>query len=923
MRSIVVSIYLTLLSSMLLGQQDFVLQRDHAELELSELVEQVESKCDLKFYYQKNWVDSIVFSNIEAGTSVVEILSRGLKKHGLIMYTRGNQIFIYPGQPIISELPELKNNTVTLSAPGPVKRDTKAGNDYISTKEIMNENIIEVGNERNNAGQRKCKISGTILNRKENELLVGATIYIKELEYGAVSDASGRFELYLLPGEYRLSADHMAMKETQYLLKVFSDGELYLELEDKIIELQEITISSDRYDNVSSLQMGYDRISIKAMKEIPIVMGEKDVLQVAQMLPGVQNIGEGSSGFNVRGGSTDQNMFYINNISVYNTAHLFGFFTAFNPDVINDFTLYKNNIPTKYGGRIASVFDISTRQGNKNEFFIHGGISPVTGHFSLEGPVIKEKVSVVASFRSTYSDWLLKRMNDQDLRESSASFYDATLGANAEINENNKLKLFFYQSADKFSLSSRDDYSYSNTGASINWNHSFTPHLSLETSFAHSNYQFQHINKNNISEAYTQNYTIQHNEFRTDFLLLRYENHRIDFGLNSILYNLDRGSILPFGEESTRTPVLLGKENGLENALYISDEIKVLPKLSLLLGLRYSFYSQLGPADLVHYLEDLPKETNNISSTSSYEAGELIKWYSGLEPRLALNYRFNTYNSVKASYNRLNQYIFLLSNTIAIAPTDQWKLVDYHIVPPVADQVSLGYYKDSKDKEVSVSLELYKKWGNNIVDYKNGADFISGLPVEQMVLQGKQNSYGAEFMLKKNSNRLTGWLSYTYARSLIQMNGMHAVERINNGYPYPSNYDRPHSVNLVANLRLKRRFSFSSNLVYSTGRPITLPVGIYYAEGQQLLLYSDRNQYRIPDYFRIDFSVNVEGNLKFRKLGHSYWMLNVYNLTGRENAYSVFYKAENRKIKGYKLSIFARPIVTLSWHLKLGNYSND
>ncbi|MCK4922228.1 MAG: TonB-dependent receptor [Bacteroidales bacterium] len=924
MKSLVICIIICSLSNTLFGQSNSVLKQAYTEIGLVEFVEEIERNSDVTFFYKNEWVDSIVFADIKANMTFKEVLDTELIKYGLNYYSSGNQIFIYPGSVIVSEVPEYeKMQVLGREALGNNNTGSGTDNKFIQTRGELTEQLIVIGNKQNTDYSKKCVVKGRIINQRDNERMIGATIFIKELDIGMITDVFGDFELRVFPGEYGISVNHISMKEMHYVLHVFTDGELLIELEDEIIELQEITISHDRFDNVKSMQMGFNRISIKSMKEIPVVMGEKDVIKVAQMLPGVQNVGEGSSGFNVRGGSADQNMFYINKISVYNTSHLFGFFTAFSPDIINDFTLYKNNIPTKYGGRIASVFEISTRNGNKNNFFAQGGISPITGHFSFEGPIIKEKVSVVASYRSTYSDWLLKRMKDTNIRESEASFHDGTLGINSEINKNNQVKVFFYRSSDEFSLSSINDYSYSNTGASLTWKHNYSPTLSSDISFASSNYQFSNTNKNNISEAYSQAYDIRHNEFRADFLLLQYENHRIEFGTNSILYDLNRGDILPFGEESTRTSIKLGEEQGLENAIYISDEFKLLPKLDIMAGLRYSFYSQLGPKEVIKYFDGMPLAIDNVTGVSTYDRGKIVKWHSGLEPRLGLNYLIKTNSSIKASYNRLQQYIFLLSNTIAVSPNDQWKLTDYHIEPPVSDQLSLGYYQDIKNRGISFSIELYKKWINNVVDYKNGADFISNVPIEQQIIQGKQNSNGVEFMLEKTSRNLTGWLSYTYSRSFLKMNGIHAVERINNGIAYPSNFDRPHSMNFVSNYRVNRRLSFSSNVVYSSGRPVTLPVSIYYSQGQQLLLYSDRNQYRIPDYFRVDLSINLEGNLKFQKFGHSYWMFNVYNLTGRTNAYSVFYKAENGKINGYKLSIFARPIVTLSWHLKLGNYSND
>jgi outer membrane receptor protein involved in Fe transport len=392
--------------------------------------------------------------------------------------------------------------------------------------------------------------------------------------------------------------------------------------------------------------------------------------------------------------------------------------------------------------------------------------------------------------------------------------------------------------------------------------------------------------------------------------------------MNAIWYDLNRGDILPYGSESKRMPVNLGREQGIESGLYVSDEFELLPRLSVLLGLRYSLYGLLAPADINHYEEGLPMDQYSYIETVHQKNG-IVKSYSGLEPRAALNYQLGANSSLKASYSRLQQFIFLLSNTIAIAPNDQWKLTDYHISPTVSDQVSLGFYQDIRDPSLNLSVEIYKKWVNGIVEYKDGADFISSEPIETQVLQGSQNSRGIELMVRNNSDRITGWLSYAYSRSTITIDGEYSEQQINGGNPYPSNFDKPHSLNLVANYKLSRRLSISSNLVYSTGRPVTLPVSTYYAEDRPYLLYSSRNAYRIPNYFRMDLSINLEGNLKSKKFAHSFWMLNVYNLTGRENAYSVYYEVVGDQISGYQLSIFGRPIVTLSWNFKFGNFNSN
>ena len=902
------------------SQENVQIRKSYGSMQLDSLITLLPSDINYRFYYDKMILKGMETPILTSGMPLEEVLEEAFKSNGLNYFIDQSAVYIFKGSDIISEVPKYQTAR-KLQADEERQEQESAG--YMQTKSMSEEKFITVGSEALASNGKACNIRGSIVNRHSGEPMIGATVFIKETNTGTITDVDGNFSLKLVPGNYQVTVNHMAMKEAEYGLKVVSRGDLRIELENELIELQEITVTDKRHSNVQGMMMGFDRISTKAVKEVPVVMGEKDVIKIVQMLPGVQNAGEGTSGFNVRGGTADQNMFYINKISVYNTSHLFGFFTAFSPDVISDFSLYKNNVPSKFGGRIASIFEVSTRPGNNEKFFAQGGVSPITAHVAVEGPLIKQKVSFVTSFRSTYPDWILKRMNDYDIRNSNGSFRDGTFGITADFNENNQLKAFFYSSSDKFGLSKRNQYDYSTTGGSLDWNHSFSKTLSADFSVSRSDYQFTTVDNNNISEAYQHNYSIKHTEARADFLYLLGENHRLEFGVNSIYYDLDRGEITPYGLESVRIPVSLEKEKALENALYISDEFSLHPRLNLLLGLRFSNYAMLGPSEVRLYEEGRPRIDDYYSETISFNPGSIVKTYSGIEPRAALNYRVDNNTSVKASYNRMQQYIFLLSNTIAVAPNDQWKLTDYHITPPVSDQVSVGFYHDITDKGINLSLELYQKWVKNIVEYKDGADFISSEPIETQILQGPQNARGVELMFKKNQGDLTGWVSYTYSRSSIQINGAEDALQVNNGNRYPSNFDIPNSFNLVANYRISKRWSFSSNIVYSSGRPVTLPVAAYYVERRPYLLYSARNAYRLPDYFRVDLSINLEGNLRFKKVAHSFWMLNIYNLTGRSNAYSVFYEVVDNEIQGYQLSIFARPIITLSWNFKFGNYNSD
>jgi len=436
-------------------------------------------------------------------------------------------------------------------------------------------------------------------------------------------------------------------------------------------------------------------------------------------------------------------------------------------------------------------------------------------------------------------------------------------------------------------------------------------------------YAFQTVDETIESFAFSHDYRIDHFEIKSDFNWLSLGAHRLRFGGNAIFYVLDRGFVQPYGPHSLKIPVNLGVENALETALYFADEFTITPRLTLYGGLRYSYYLALGAAEVLEFEEGLPKNESNIIGTRQFRAGEVIKRYSGPEPRISFNYLVGADHSVKFSYNRVRQYLFMLTNTIAISPTDQWKLCDYNIAPPYIDQLSAGYYRDFQKKGISTSLEVYHKWASNVIEYRDGASFINNPNIELETLQGDQKAYGVELMVRKKTGKLNGWIAYSYSRSTMLVRSDFPGESINNGLAYPANYDRPHNLNIVSNYKLDRRVSFSINMVYTTGRPVTYPISIYYLDKMQHIHYTERNKYRIPDYFRIDLSINLEGNLKREKLAHSYFMLNIYNLTGRRNAYSVYFQNEDGAMKGYKLSIFGQAIITLSWNFKFGNYSSE
>jgi hypothetical protein len=910
----------------LYGQQtDYRFTGSFVREPVEDFIEAMEQSLGVTFFFRAEWVTGIRISAQGTDLSLSRVLASHLQPFGIDFYMDdGANIFIVPGDLVV------------------LGDELKSGREYQQTQALeptSQESLVEryfgggatqgiiesvvIGTESEATRGSTVRLYGKVRDRQSGESMIGATIYVNDTRSGTATDYDGEYQMVLSPGDHQLIVNSMGMKERKYNLSIHSDGRLDIDLEKEIIALNEVVITAEKNQNVSGIQMGYANIDIKTIKEIPLVMGEKDVLKVAQMLPGVQTVGEGASGFNVRGSSADQNLFYINNIPVYNTSHLFGFFSSFSPDIVKDFNLYKSNIPVEYGGRIASVFNVSTREGNKNHVTARGGISPITGHVAVEGPLKKEKHSFVLSARSTYSDWILRFLEDPDLRESRASFYDLSAGITLEPDDRNLVRVFGYYSSDQFKYSDLLEYDYQNLGASISWKRRISPALNLDLSTVYSQYAFGTINKEYLSSAYEHDYQIGHWETRAGFNWTPGSKHLVTFGGNMIYYDLKRGTVNPFGPESNRIPLPLGTDHGLESSVFIGDKYTVLPWLTIYGGIRFAHFAYLGPSEVYTYVPGAQKLPENVTDTLRYNTGEPVKTYSGPDFRLAFNVRTGATSSIKLSYNRIRQHLFLMTNTVAIAPTDQWKLSDYHIGPPYGDQISAGFYKDFRNTGIRTSAEVYLKRVHDVVEYRSGADFIGSARIEEDILQGKQDAYGVEMILEKERGRLNGWISYAYSRSLITVDGAEPWERINGGISYPANYDKPHAINLILNYRLNRRLSLSGNMVYQTGRPVTYPVSSYYLNGQQVINYSERNAYRLPDYFRIDLSVNLEGNLRSRKKIHSYWMINIYNLTGRRNAYSVYYRSEEGQINSYRISIFGTTIVSLSWNFKFGNYASD
>ena len=886
------------------------------QVRFEQFAQAVEAQTSYRFFFNPVEMDSLIVTlkvDNQPVRSVLQQLFNGTKYQYAI--DAQQRVYVTIDRVIRTELPI---GFFRGGLPGSSPDSTL--NDYLSQQQKKRPEpeakVYEIGKRTTPIRPGRSTLSGYVRNSASGEPIVGAALYIENPRIGTVSDQFGFYSVTLPRGKHDLRIRSIGLKDTRRRIILYSDDKFDIEMEDDVIALKEVVIEAEKDKNISGLQMGQERIDIKSIRQVPTALGEADILRVIQTLPGVKTVGESSTGLNVRGGATDQNLILYNDATIYNSSHLFGFFSAFNPDMIKSAELYKSAMPAKFGGRLSSVLDVQTRDGNKKKFVGSGGIGLLTGRLTLEGPILKDKTSFIVGVRSTYSDWLLHQLQNESFQKSQAQFYDLNLHITHDMNERNTFYLTGYASRDKFRLNSDTAYAYQNKTATLKWKHVITNKLYSVFTGSYSGYTYNVSSDKNPVNAYDLGFGIHQTQLKADFNFFPTNQHTVDFGVSSTYYKLHPGTFQPKGDASLIVPDVVPDEQGLENALYIGDRFDLSPRLSISGGLRYSLYTYLGTRSVYSYLPGQPKTVGNIIDTVAYGNNQPISTYHGPEYRVSLRYALSSTASVKASFNRTRQYIQMLSNTTVISPTDIWKLSDPNIKPQIGDQYAIGLYKNNRTNTIELSAEAYYKTMQNRLDYRGGASLILNHHIETDVINAEGVAYGIEFLVKKTTGKLNGWLSYTYARTLLRTTSPGNSETINQGNYYPSSFDKPHDVTLISNYKINRRFSLSFNFTYSTGRPITLPVSKYYLDGAARLLYSERNQYRIPDYYRADVAMNIEGNHKVKKLAHSSWTISVYNLLGRHNAYSVYFKSENGVIRSYQLSIFGNPIPSVTYNFR-------
>lgn len=776
---------------------------------------------------------------------------------------------------------------------------------------------INIGSPETGSRNRKITIRGQVTDSKKNETLVGASIYASDLQSGVTTDADGKFVFTIPAGNHIINLNYVNYEERIIDLSAYQDGELNMTLDESPRMLDEIVIMDKAAKEVTTSRIGETQFSMKEIKRQPAFLGEVDLIKQIQMQPGVTTAGEAASGFNVRGGGVDQNLILYDGMPVFNSSHVFGFFSTFNAEAIRDVTFYRGGIPAEFGGRVSSVLNITSREGDFEKWTGSGGVGMISSNLLASGPIVKDKTSIAISVRSTYSDWLINtvRSNYVNLQNSSVSFYDGSAKLTHKFNEKTKLTFSAYTSHDQFRLQGDSTYEWNNFLASARLDHAFSNKLSTIITLGTGSYDYEVTDKS-ARTGFDLFYKITYPSLKADF---QYQTsiHKISFGLQSTYYSFNPGTLEPNGSESNIVPIQMDKQNSLESAVYVGDGITLNEKFFIEGGLRFSVFNALGAADVNIYAPGVPKTPSSQIDVVNFGAGEIIKTYTGLEPRASFRYTLNSNASIKVGYNRIYQYLQLVSNTTAITPVDIWQPSNFYFKPQVADQVSIGYFRNFKEKMYEAFVEVYQKKINNILDFKDGANLILNDHLETDLLQGVGEAYGVETSIAKNQGRLTGSINYTYSRSLRTINGEFDVEKINNGNQYPSNFDQPHIVNLVWKYNLSRRYFFTGNFTYHTGRPVTVPLAGFLVDNITVASFSERNQFRIADYHRLDIAFILEGNHKRKKFWDGTWALSFYNVYARKNPYTVFFKDNgDGYLSPYQLSIIGTILPSLSYSFK-------
>lgn len=759
-------------------------------------------------------------------------------------------------------------------------------------------------------GKQKVTLSGTISDLKSNETLIGVNLFIPEIKAGIVTNEYGFYSLTIPKGTYTLQISYIGYETVSETIELNKDLKKNISLNETGQELEEVVINTEKTaTNIRKPEMSVNKLSAATIKKIPVVLGEVDVLKAILTLPGVTNAGEGQSGFNVRGGGADQNLILLDEATIFNSSHVFGFFSVFNPDAIKDLKLYKGGIPSRYGGRVSSVLDIYQKDGNSNKFGMNGGIGLISSRLLAEGPIVKDKGSFLLAGRASYAHLFLKLSDNKN----SAYFYDLNTKLSYKLNQNNNLFLSGYFGRDVFSLNESFINTYGNATLNLRWNHLYSDKLFTNLSAIYSDYYYG-LDLNLLGFEWKSG--IKNYNLKYDFKHYVSDKIKLNYGVNGIYYDFNPGVIEPSNDASGINYKQLEKKYAFEPSTYIDVEQKASKNLTLSYGLRYSMFYRLGSGNVnlynnnqaVVFNDELQiYEKGTPIGTRHYGNEDVIEKFANLEPRFAASYQINENQSVKASYNRMTQYLQLISNTASPTPLDVWTPSDQYIKPQILDQVALGYFKNFRNDEYSLEVETFFKKTKNRLDYIDGADLIANDALEQVVLNGEMRSYGLEVLLRKNTGKLNGWISYTLSKSEQRTPGRTANETgINNGEWYTAGHDKTHNLSVTGSYNFTKKWTFGANFVLQSGQPVTYPNGYYQYEDINVPSYGARNADRLPAYHHLDLSATFTPKPNKKKGYQSEWVFSLYNVYGRQNAASISFRQNETTAanEAVRLSIF-------------------
>lgn len=764
----------------------------------------------------------------------------------------------------------------------------------------------------NSFSQEKFTLSGTIKDSKNNETLIGVNIYIPTLKIGTTTNEYGFYSITLPKGEHQIEISYVGYQTIQHTIILNQNTKNNFSISESGEELQEVVITDNKGKiNIKSPEMSVNKLSISTIKKMPVVLGEVDVLKSILLLPGVTNAGEGASGFNVRGGGADQNLILLDEATIFNSSHVFGFFSVFNPDAIKDLKLYKGGIPARFGGRASSVLDIYQKDGSSKDFHVNGGIGIVSSRLLVEGPIVKDKGSFLIGGRGSYVHLFLKLSEDN--KDNSAYFYDLNAKFSYKLNDNNSLYLSGYFGRDVFSLNKSFTNIYGNSTLNLRWNHLYSDKLFSNLSLIYSDYYYG-LDLDYVGfkwDSGIKNYNVKY-----DFKHYISDKFKLNYGVSGIYYEFNPGTIIPSTSESGINPDQLDKKYAFEPSIYLDAENQLSKKITVAYGLRYSLFYRLGSSTINYYDNNSPVvfdpdmqiyEKGTPTSTKYFGKNKVIQDYNNLEPRFSVSYQLNDDQSIKASYNRMTQYLQLISNTSSPTPLDVWMPSDNYIKPQIADQLALGYFRNIKDGAYSLEVESFYKKIQNRLDYIDGADLIANNAIEQVILNGRMRAYGLEVMVKKNEGRFNGWVSYTLSKSQQQTPGRTPEETgINNGEWYSSAYDKTHNLAITSAYNLNEKWSFGANFVLQSGQPVTYPNGQYEYLGITVPSYGLRNENRLPAYHHLDVSATLTPRKNKDRNWKAEWVFSIYNLYNRSNAASINFRqnSDTGLNEAVRLSIF-------------------